>query len=151
VLIWLPLRKVVPMTSSSVVVGVDGSPNAEEAVSWAVDYARLSGAPLRLICAWEVPSLGGTVSSGDATVLSQAAEQVAASAANTLPPEVTCLEAVAIEGNPASVLIRESTGARLLVLGARGSGGFADILLGSVSTYCSHHAKCPVLIVRGLR
>jgi len=60
-------------------------------------------------------------------------------------PEAVTVEAV--NGIPADVLIRASAGADLVVLGARGSGGFASLLVGSVSTQVAHHAHCPVVIV----
>jgi nucleotide-binding universal stress UspA family protein len=58
---------------------------------------------------------------------------------------------IAQEGNPAKVLIDRSTGAQMLVVGSRGHGGFAGLLLGSVSSKCAEHAHCPVLIVHGSR
>jgi nucleotide-binding universal stress UspA family protein len=52
------------------------------------------------------------------------------------------------ERTPAKALIEASDGADLLVVGSRGLGGFKGLLLGSVSQQCSHHARCPVTIVR---
>jgi nucleotide-binding universal stress UspA family protein len=53
-----------------------------------------------------------------------------------------------LEGDAAAVLIRESAGADLLVVGSRGHGGLAEAMLGSVGQHCVHHAACPVVIVR---
>jgi hypothetical protein len=54
-----------------------------------------------------------------------------------------------LTGNPARVLRDQSVGARLLVVGSRGHGGFAGLLLGSVSAGLAEHARCPVLIIHG--
>ena len=58
-------------------------------------------------------------------------------------------ETVIVEGNPAEVLVHRSEGARVLVVGSRGHGGFAGLLLGSVSSACAERAHCPVLVVHG--
>jgi nucleotide-binding universal stress UspA family protein len=58
------------------------------------------------------------------------------------------LERRVVEGAPAAVLVEDSRDADLLVVGSRGHGGFAQLLLGSVSQQCAHHAKCPVVIAR---
>jgi nucleotide-binding universal stress UspA family protein len=55
------------------------------------------------------------------------------------------------QGNAAQVLIDAADGADLLVVGCRGHGGFAEALLGSISQHCVHHARCPVVIIRGRR
>jgi nucleotide-binding universal stress UspA family protein len=139
------------MTGSPIVVGFDGSPQSERALAWGWDYAQLSGSALRVICAWEVPPLGDTIAFGDPQVLQEAAEELVARA--TATPAASSggspIEGCAIQGHPSSVLIHESERAQLLVLGARGRGGFADMLLGSVSGHCTHHARCPVVVVRG--
>jgi nucleotide-binding universal stress UspA family protein len=54
-----------------------------------------------------------------------------------------------VEGNAAQVLLDASDGADLLVVGSRGHGGFTEALLGSVSQHCVHHARCPVVVIRG--
>jgi nucleotide-binding universal stress UspA family protein len=55
----------------------------------------------------------------------------------------------AVEGNAAQVLLDACDGADLLVVGSRGHGGFTEALLGSVSQHCVHHARCPVVVLRG--
>ena len=132
-----------------VVVGVDGSEHSKRALAWAVDYAQLSGAPLRVICAWQIHgTFGGEVSFDDVDFQQEAEEHLAA-AVEGLVPDTIATECHAVEGHPSNVLTQESGHARLLVLCSRGRGGFADLLLGSITGYCSHHAKCPVVIVRG--
>jgi nucleotide-binding universal stress UspA family protein len=58
------------------------------------------------------------------------------------------VETAVIEGPPAQVLVDMSADADLLVVGSRGRGGFSELLLGSVSQQCVHHARCPVTVVR---
>jgi nucleotide-binding universal stress UspA family protein len=53
-----------------------------------------------------------------------------------------------VEGHPAPTLVEASHEADLLVVGCKGYGEFAGMLLGSVSEYCAHHARCPVVIIR---
>jgi len=62
-------------------------------------------------------------------------------------PRPSWLHAHAVEGHPASVLLKCAQSAELLVVGSRGRGGLADLLLGSVSTACIHHATCPTVVV----
>jgi nucleotide-binding universal stress UspA family protein len=59
------------------------------------------------------------------------------------------VERKTVEGMAAQVLVEEADGADLLVVGSRGHGGFAGLLLGSVSQQCAQHAACPVVIIRG--
>jgi nucleotide-binding universal stress UspA family protein len=61
------------------------------------------------------------------------------------------IERRVVEGRPARVLVDESRDAELLVVGSRGHGGFAGLLLGSVSQQVAHHASCPVVIVHPSR
>jgi nucleotide-binding universal stress UspA family protein len=60
-------------------------------------------------------------------------------------PEVTVTVA---KGNPAEELVKAARGADMLVVGSRGSGGFGRLLMGSVSSQVTHHAECPVMVVR---
>ena len=63
-------------------------------------------------------------------------------------PRAAGIEQRVVEGTASAVLVDESQQADLLVVGSRGHGGFAQLLLGSVSQQCAHHAACPVVIVR---
>jgi nucleotide-binding universal stress UspA family protein len=138
---------------SMIVVGVDGSAGAVAALRFGIEEAKLRGAGLKLVSAWHIPV--GAYESGwvpipvDATdyaelgkaTLERTIESVGAAAAGV---EIT---RVVREGQAADVLVAEATGADLLVVGSRGLGGFRELLLGSTSQQCAHHAPCPVTIV----
>jgi len=146
---------------ATVVVGIDGSDNADAAFAFAVDEARLRGATLRIVAVWEVPATfygggggyGGGFEPVDVQVYDgvrgqaqKAAEELVASA-RARADGVEC-DPVVEEGDAASVLVEQAEGAALLVVGSRGLGGFKSFLLGSVSQKVLHHAPCPVVIVR---
>jgi nucleotide-binding universal stress UspA family protein len=137
---------------STIVAGVDGSSCAQEALRFAVEEARLRGATLRVVTAWQVPAMaysGGFVAPFDRREFEQIAEAVGEKALAAVRPQSAGLDVqrVAHEGQPAHVLLEEARDADLLVVGTRGHGGFAGLLLGSVSQQCAHHAPCPVVIV----
>jgi len=141
--------------SGRIVVGVDGSDTARFAARWAAHEARRRGAVLEMVCAWEVPtntSGTGYVLATDDLVegLVRNAEETLAAAGETVRLEAGQIpvETRALEGPAVRVLLEASKGADLLVLGSRGLGGFRELLLGSVSQHCAHHATCPVVIVR---
>ena len=117
---------------ASIVVGVDGSPSSLSALRWAARQARLTGAPLRVVHAYHAGDRGGRRVVGSGVGTGASAATLARQAANELLDEV-CAQAA---------------DADLLVVGSRGRGGFADLLLGSVSHQCASHAPCPVVIVR---
>jgi nucleotide-binding universal stress UspA family protein len=139
-------------TKTRIVVGVDGSDCSVAALSFAVEEARLRGASVQAIYAFPCPTAFGVAApqeyfddlDGQAkAVLDQAiARAVPASAS---PPPI--LRTV-VPGAPGEALIGTSEGATLLVVGSRGRGGFRELLLGSVSSQCVHHAHCPVTVVR---
>jgi nucleotide-binding universal stress UspA family protein len=146
-----------PGMSDRFVVGVDGSESATSAVRWAAREAHLRGATLELVSVWEVSvssvgyGLGFSEISGDLLKgLQQNAEEVLATALE-VAREVSAgieIETRTVEGQAADVLVRAARDADLLVVGSRGMGGFRELLLGSVSQQCAHHAICPVVIVR---
>jgi nucleotide-binding universal stress UspA family protein len=139
-----------------VVVGVDHSAGAREALRFALSESRLRGASLRAVHAWQPPFAGagfgfteGAYRADELSELMAAAEaalDAAIEEAITDAGEVE-IERRVIEGAPAGVLVEQSRGAELLVVGSRGLGGFRGLLLGSVSQQCAQHAACPVVIV----
>ena len=132
-----------------IVVGVDASENGQIALRWALQQARLTGAELHAVTAWEVSAAYGYVPmytdvdlEGDARKQQDVAlEQVAAEAEG-----VTVVHRV-VRGHAAEALLDAARDADLLVVGSRGHGTFAGTLLGSVSQQCVHHAHCPVVVV----
>jgi nucleotide-binding universal stress UspA family protein len=138
----------------TIVVGVDGSESAEEALEFAAEEAALRGATLRIVSAWDVPpvltpgALYGTDVIEAFPKESDVIVQKALARVAALYPKVVC-QGKAVEGSAVQVLLQEAEGATLLVVGSRGRGGFGSLLLGSVSQQIIHHSPCPVVVVRG--
>lgn len=141
--------------AARVVVGVDPSAEARAALRWALRYAALGGASVEVAHGWqsareyvwfaEVPAPEDPMGS-----VRRAIDQMVSEARTDTglgEDQVTVTLHVA-EGRPVKVLLDRADGAALLVLGSRGHGGFAGLLLGSVSTQCATHAPCSVTIVR---
>lgn len=137
-----------------IVVGVDGSAGSQAALAWAVDEARLHGATLVAVNAWEAPIVygsgfapvpalppDGAYEDAARSLLDSALEQVVGS------DEAINIERHVVEGPAGEVLLSAAHDADLLVLGSRGHGTLMGMLLGSVSQHCAHHAPCPVVIV----
>ncbi len=135
-----------------IVVGVDGSNASKDALRWASDQADLTGASLRAIMTWEVPigayGLAITVPP-DLNLESDSRRVLDQAIAETLGEDVAAkVRSAVVEGHPAVELLRAAEDAELLVVGSRGHGAFAGMLLGSVSEHCVSHAPCPVVVVR---
>ena len=139
-----------------ITVGIDGSAHSTYALEWAIKEAALRHVPVTVITVHTVPASGWTgnpiVLPQDATDLEeaqQAAEELTLKATSQLgeaqPSSVTVR---AVSGFPAQELIEASRTADLLVVGSRGAGGFARLLIGSVSSQVVYHAHCPVVVVR---
>jgi nucleotide-binding universal stress UspA family protein len=144
---------------AGIIVGVDSSHDAHRALEWAMHEAAVRHAPLTVITVHQVAASGWTgapiflpVDEPAAEQARQAAEEAVAKAAAQLgesqPVPVTVR---AVSGFPAQELIEASRDADLLVVGSRGGGGFARLMLGSVSDQVMHHAHCPVVVVPGPR
>ncbi len=137
-----------------IVVGVDGSKSSRDAIRWATEEARLRKTGVRAVYAWQGPPVVGLgyVPSDllDEDEMQQHAQSIvdAAVAEALAGSNGVAVESRALSGAPAAVLTEASREADLLVLGSRGHGGFAGLLLGSVGQQCVHHAVCPVVIVR---
>ncbi|MFF9850633.1 universal stress protein [Streptomyces litmocidini] len=134
-----------------VVVGIDGSPASYEALRWAVRHARLTGVAVDAVAAYELPGVAGwSAPPVDTGFDGTQAQRALADEIQTVlvgADDVRLREHV-VRGNPAEALTKAASGAELLVVGSRGRGGFAGLLLGSVGQQCALHAPCPVVIVR---
>ena len=141
------------MTSKPVVVGVDGSEESLRAVEWAALEARRHSWPLRIVSApAEMPRMHAYhASPAEITAVLRGVAARALGAAVTRCEEVApgmSVETELLSGPPAVAVTDTGSGAALLVVGARGAGGFAAMLLGSVSRYVASRAPCPVVVVR---
>jgi nucleotide-binding universal stress UspA family protein len=135
-----------------IVVGIDGSVSSIAALDWAVHQAEMTGYSLKVVTTWDWPAAYGMAfayvpsdysPSADAQkILDSALEKV-----RREHPGVT-IESLVAEGHPAPILVEESRGADLLVVGSRGHGEFSGMLLGSVSEHCVTNAYCPVVVTR---
>jgi nucleotide-binding universal stress UspA family protein len=136
---------------SRIVVGVDGSRHSRDALRWAAHFARAFGARLDAVTAWEYPpALGWSVVPDDWDPAADMRQILKETAAEVFGDELPArLQMQVHEGGAAKVLIDASEGAIMLVVGSRGHGGFAGLLLGSVSANVAEHAPCPVLIIHG--
>jgi nucleotide-binding universal stress UspA family protein len=133
--------------TGTVVAGVDGSAGSAQALRWAAQEARVRGAVLRAVCVWSFLNQAGKEFDpgyGEADALRVLDEAVAGLGADA---EEVRVERVAVNDLPARGLLEAAAGADLLVVGARGLGGFQGLLLGSVSHQVAQHAPCPVVIV----
>ncbi len=141
-------------TWKTILVGVDGSRGSRKALTWAAAEAAEHGADLVVLHVWErtlLPAAGSpSVPAGEASETSEDAGgelvQIIKEELGENPPVVA--QPRVKRGRPAEVLIEESAGADLLVVGTRGHGGFAGLVLGSVSQHVAAYAQCPVTVVR---
>jgi nucleotide-binding universal stress UspA family protein len=139
-----------------IVVGVDHSAGAKAALRFAVGEAELRQASLRVVHAWQFGYVGASFLPGSYPGLGDELDGLRGAAEAALDATLqevgsgtggVEIERRVVEGAAAAVLVDESRGAELLVVGSRGLGGFSGLLLGSVSQQCAHHATCPIVIV----
>lgn len=140
---------------SGITVGIDGSAHSYRALEWAIKEAAIRHAPITVLTIHSVPQSGWTGNpitlprdAMDQEKARQAAEEMTLKVTSQLgdaqPASVTVR---ALTGFPAQDLIAASRDADLMVVGSRGAGGFARLLVGSVSSQVLHHAHCPVVVV----
>jgi nucleotide-binding universal stress UspA family protein len=139
--------------STTIVVGVDGSEASRDALRWAAQQAALTGAQLRVVMSWYIPTSAYWLPMPEDIDAEKATRDILDRTLHeTLGDTPTIsVSTVVAEGHPAPVLIDQSQDADLLVVGSRGHGEFTGMLLGSVSEHCVSHAGCPVVVVRPKR
>jgi nucleotide-binding universal stress UspA family protein len=140
---------------SGIIVGIDGSTHSERALDWAVHEAAIRHVPLRVITVfraaishWGAGPVAYPQEHADAMHARQAAQEAtdkALALAGDARPESVTVEA--FRGVPAEELINAGRDADMIVVGSRGAGGFARLLLGSVGSQVVHHAHCPVVVI----
>jgi nucleotide-binding universal stress UspA family protein len=132
-----------------IVVGVDGSDPSKLALRWAARIAAAENARLEAVMAWQLPTLA-YASIGPIVDMQHAMEDALLETVDEVfgadRPEGLQLRTV--QGGGAPVLLESSNDALMIVVGSRGRGGFAGLLLGSVSSKVAEHAECPVLVAR---
>jgi nucleotide-binding universal stress UspA family protein len=135
-----------------IVVGVDGSQSSIGALRRGARIAAALELPLEAVVAWHYPNLyGGYMGATfvpDPNMIADGAramlDETVTAVFGDSPP--AAFRTVVREGATAETLIAASEGAEMLIVGSRGHGGFAGLLLGSVSEACAEHATCPVLV-----
>jgi nucleotide-binding universal stress UspA family protein len=143
------------MTAKPVVVATDGSGESLRAVEWAAREAALCRAPLRIVSAASLPKMVMLQLQPERdAVLGYVREQrdralaAAATRAAQLAPGLL-IDTDPVEGQAARAVTEGGSGALMLVVGFRGIGAFAAMVLGSVARYAADHASCPLVVVRG--
>lgn len=132
-----------------IVVGVDGSENSEHALVWAEEERRHRDAELTALFAWEFPLIG-IPGAFDRDDLENEAKEFLAGEVAAVIGEGKPINLVVAQGDPSASMLEacDRIEADLLVIGARGRGGFTGLLLGSVGQQCAVHSRCPVVIVK---
>lgn len=143
-----------------IVVGLDGSDASRAALAWTLAEARLRGSTVRAVHAWQIPAMG----SGEApwamippgSYVDVAADDIEKAAHEALDREIEDANAVGVtveryveEGSAADVIVEASRDAELIVVGTRGRGAVATLVLGSTSQHVIHNAQRPVVVVPG--
>jgi nucleotide-binding universal stress UspA family protein len=138
-------------TPARIVVGVDGSEQSKRALRWAQHLAAPDAARIEAVMVWEPPvtwGYGWSALAGGWDPMADAEKELIATVDEVFGAERPVgLTLRTVEGYPAHRLLEAAEGASMLVVGSRGHGGLAGVLLGSVSALCAEHAHCAVLVV----
>jgi nucleotide-binding universal stress UspA family protein len=147
----IPVSENLVATSGRVVVGVDGSEGSKSALRWAAFIARVSGASIEAVAAWHYPvGVGWSAIPTNWNPETDAQSWLTDSIKDVFGDErPENLDTLVVEGNPAVVLLERAEGSVMVIVGSRGHGGFAGLMLGSVSSVVAEHARRPVLVVHG--
>ena len=133
-----------------ILVGVDGSEGSRHALAWAIGQAAAHGAVVQPVIVWQRSFDYGCDRywPADEKTAEAAGKRLGALVAEVAGPDpAVTIDPLVLEGDPGRVLCGRSADVDLLVVGSRGLGGFAGLVLGSVSSKCAHHSRCPVVIV----
>lgn len=137
-----------------IVVGIDNSDASIAALEWAINEAKLRNCHLDVVVSWDYPIMAAAepvmVQTPDRDLLVNSARVTAERVATNVGLASAGIDysVHTPEGRPGEELVAMAADADLLVVGTHGSGTFKQLILGSVSNYCSHHSTCPVVLVR---
>lgn len=143
--------------AKGIVVGVDGSDASRAALRWAREEAVLRGSQVKAVHVWRYPLMTHVPGIVDAPIFARddleeearaLLDKVVSEVEAESPGQAAPVERKVVEGVASAELVRHAEGAELLVVGNRGRGGFADLLLGSVAHQVTSHASIPVVVVR---
>jgi nucleotide-binding universal stress UspA family protein len=144
---------------SGIVVGVDGSDHSHRALMWAMRQAAQQHVPLTVVAVRPDPVRPATgiywgahaypEDTHNPEVARKAIQEIVEQVENEIGETAPQVTVNVVTGDPAEELIKASRDADIVVVGSRGSGGFASLLMGSVSSKITHHAACPVVVIRG--
>ena len=142
-----------------IVVGVDGSDHSHRALIWAMRQAAQQQVPLTVLAVrpdpvrpvtgvyWGVHAYPEDAHNPE--VVRKAIQAIVEQVGNEIGETAPQATVNVVTGDPAEELVKASRDAGMIVVGSRGSGGFASLLMGSVSSKVAHHAACPVVVIRG--
>jgi nucleotide-binding universal stress UspA family protein len=137
-----------------IIVGVDGSGHSQRALEWAMKEAAIRHVPLTVLTVHEAIAgwYGGVASYADDPARTLEAREAAQAETDKVlagldGPHPDTVTVTAVHGFPVAELISAGQDADMIVLGSRGAGGFARLMMGSVSSQVVQHAHCPVLII----